>query len=47
MVIAKKLPVTTIMNDVNRNRINNYLNRYSIKDNEENLNKIAEVITKT
>ena len=34
------------MNDVNRNRINNYLYRYSIKDNEENFNKIAEVITK-
>ena len=47
MVIAKKLPVTTKMNDVNRNRVNNYLYRYSIKDNEENLNKIAEVITKT
>ena len=37
---------TTKMNDVNRNRINNYLYRYSIKDNEENFNKIAEVITK-
>ena len=46
MVIAKKLPVTTKMNDVNRNHINNYLYRYSIKDNEENFNKIAEVITK-
>ena len=34
------------MNDVNRNRINNYLYRYSIKNNEENFNKIAEVITK-
>ena len=34
------------MNDVNRNRINNYLYRYSIKDNKENFNKIAEVITK-
>ena len=34
------------MNDVNRNHINNYLYRYSIKDNEENFNKIAEVITK-
>ena len=34
------------MNDVNRNCINNYLYRYSIKDNEENFNKIAEVITK-
>ena len=34
------------MNDVNRNRINNYLHRYSIKDNEENFNKTAEVITK-
>ena len=46
MVIAKKLSVTTKMNDVNRNRINNYLYRYSIKDNEKNFNKIAEVITK-
>ena len=34
------------MNDVNRNRINNYLYRYSIKNNKENFNKIAEVITK-
>ena len=45
-LLPKKLPVTTKMNDVNRNRINNYLYRYSIKDNEENFNKIAEVITK-
>ena len=37
---------TIKMNDVNRNRINNYLYRYSIKNNEENFNKIAEVITK-
>ena len=34
------------MNDVNRNRVNNYLYRYSIKNNEENFNKIAEIITK-
>ena len=34
------------MNDVNGNRINNYLYRYSIENNEENFNKIAEVITK-
>ena len=44
-LLPKKLPVTTKMNDVNRNRINNYLYRYSIKDNEENFNKIAEEIT--
>ena len=35
------------MNDVNRNCINNSLYHYSIKDNEENFNKISEVITKT
>ena len=46
MAIAKKLPVKTKMNDVNRNRINNYLYHYSIKDNEENVNKIAKLITK-
>ena len=34
------------MNDVNRNCINNCLYHYSIKNNEENFNKIAEVITK-
>ena len=34
------------MNDVNGNRINNYLYHYSIENNEENFNKIAEVITK-
>ena len=34
------------MNDVNGNRINNYLYRYSIENNEESFNKIAEVITK-
>ena len=37
---------TTKTNDVNRNRVKNYLYRYSIKNNEENFNKIAEVITK-
>ena len=35
------------MNGENRNHINNYLYRYSIKNNEENFNKIAELITKT
>ena len=34
------------MNDVNNNRINNYLYCYSIENNEENCNKLAEVITK-
>ena len=34
------------MNDVNKNRINNYLYCYSIQNNEENFNKLAEVITK-
>ena len=34
------------MNDVNGNRINNYLYCYSIENNEESFNKIAEVITK-
>ena len=34
------------MNDVNKNRINNYLYCYSIENNEENCNKLAEVITK-
>ena len=34
------------MNHVNRNRINNYLYRYSIENNEENFSKLAEVITK-
>ena len=32
------------MNHVNRNRINNYIYRYGIKDTEENFNKIGEVI---
>ena len=35
------------MNHVNRNRINNFIYRYRIKDTAENFNKIAEVITKT
>ena len=34
------------MNDVNKNRINNCLYCYSIENNEENCNKLAEVITK-
>ena len=33
-------------NNVNRNRINNYIYRYSIEDKEENFNKLAEVINK-
>ena len=34
------------MNHVDRNRINNFIYRYSIKDTAENFNKLAEVITK-
>ena len=34
------------MKNVNRNRINNYIYRYSIEDKEENFNKLAEVINK-
>ena len=34
------------MNNVNRNRINNYIHHYSIEDKEENFNKLAEVATK-
>ena len=34
------------MNHVDRNRINNFVYRYSIKDTAENFNKLAEVITK-
>ena len=34
------------MNDIDKNRINRYIYRYSIKDTAENFNKIAEVITK-
>ena len=34
------------MNNVNRNRINNYIYCYSIEDKEENFNKLAEVINK-
>ena len=34
------------MNDVNKNRINNYLYCYSIQSNEKNFNKLAELITK-
>ena len=34
------------MNNVNRNRINNYIYRYSIENKEENFHKLAEVINK-
>ena len=34
------------MNHVDRNRINNFIYRYRIKDTTENFNKLAEVITK-
>ena len=34
------------MNNVNRNRIDNYIYRYSIENKEENFNKLAEVINK-
>ena len=34
------------MNHVDRNRINSYMYRYSIKDVAENFNELAEVITK-
>ena len=32
------------MNHVNKNRIDNYIYQYRIKDSKENLNKIGEVI---
>ena len=34
------------MNDIDKNRINDYIYRYRIKDTAEYFNKIAEVITK-
>ena len=34
------------MNNVNRNRINNYIYCYSTEDKEENFNNLAEVVTK-
>ena len=34
------------MNNVDRNRINNYIYRYSIEDKEENSNKLAAVINR-
>ena len=34
------------MDDVNKNRITNYLYRYSIENNDETFNKLAQVITK-
>ena len=33
------------MNHVDRSRIHNFMYRYRIKDNEENFNKVGEVIT--
>ena len=35
------------MNHVDRDRINSYMYRYSIKDVAENFNKLAEVIYRT
>ena len=34
------------MNNVNRNKVNNYIYIYNIQDNEENFLKIAEVFNK-
>ena len=34
------------MNNVNRNKVNNYIYLYNIQDNEENFKKIAEVVNK-
>ena len=34
------------MNNVDRNRINNYIYRHSIEDKEQNFNKLAHVINK-
>ena len=34
------------MNNVNRNKVNNYIYLYNIQDNEENLKKVAEVVNK-
>ena len=34
------------MNNVDRNRINNYIYRYSIEDKQENFNKLVDVINK-
>ena len=34
------------MNNVDRNRINNYIYCYSIEDKEENFNKLADVVNK-
>ena len=34
------------MNNINRNRTSNYIYRYSIEYEEENFNKLAEVINK-
>ena len=34
------------MNNVNRNKVNNYIYLYNIQDNEENLKKIAELVNK-
>ena len=35
------------MNNVDRNRINNYIYRYNIEDKEVNFNKLADAINKT
>ena len=34
------------MNNVNRNKVNNYIYFYNIQDNKENFKKIAEVVNK-
>ena len=34
------------MNNLNRNKVNNYSYLYNIQDNEENFKKIAEVVNK-
>ena len=34
------------MNDIDRNRINNYIYPYSTEDKEENFNKLADAINK-
>ena len=34
------------MNNVNRNKVNNYIYLYNIPDNEENVKKFAEVVKK-
>ena len=34
------------MNNVNRNKVHNYIYLYNIQDNKENFKKIAEVVNK-